>query len=167
MTQHSSASTRLETSHATNPTLNQDIRRRAYSIISDNSYDYYTRQLIRYSLNIDDPLTPDLVRRAELGEDISDNPITPQSGGGSFEEANGTDINDSNAQLVDALNSDWLLDNELDATDADRLLDDKLERLTMLICQPGNEPFTTCAALLVLMSTISNDRHPKLLITTV
>ena len=41
--------------------------------------------------------------------------------------------------------------------------DEKIETLTALICRAGNEPATKSSALLVLMATLENSPHPKLL----
>ena len=41
--------------------------------------------------------------------------------------------------------------------------DEKIETLTALICRTGNEPATKSSALLVLMATLENSPHPKLL----
>ncbi|HSE18655.1 MAG TPA: hypothetical protein VLB46_16485 [Pyrinomonadaceae bacterium] len=67
-THSSSASARQATSHATNSA----VRRRAQSIIADKSIDSNGRTLIRYALEINDPMLPELVRRADAGEPIVD-----------------------------------------------------------------------------------------------
>jgi hypothetical protein len=72
MTMHGSA-TALETPHVTETTTISDaLRRRAQSIINDNSVDPRWRAVIRYGLEINDPWLPDLVRRADAGEKLID-----------------------------------------------------------------------------------------------
>ena len=44
--------------------------------------------------------------------------------------------------------------------------EEKIEALTEMICRAGDEPGTRAAALLVLMATIENSRHPKALANT-
>jgi ribosome-binding protein aMBF1 (putative translation factor) len=68
MTSHSSASVRVETPHETETTL----KRRAQAVINDTSIDPQWRNIVRYALEINDPLLPDLVRRADAGESIID-----------------------------------------------------------------------------------------------
>ena len=41
--------------------------------------------------------------------------------------------------------------------------EEKIERLTEMICRTGDEPETRAAALLVLMATLENSAHPKAL----
>ena len=41
--------------------------------------------------------------------------------------------------------------------------EEKIERLTQMICRAGDEPETIAAALLVLMATLENSAHPKAL----
>ena len=74
MTTHSSA-TAQETPHETETTtitINDALRHRTESVINDGSIDSRWRTIIRYALEIDDPWLPDLVRRAEAGENIVD-----------------------------------------------------------------------------------------------
>jgi len=63
-----SARLREETPH-----LNDSVRRRAQSLIDDKSIDAQSRAIIRYGLEIDDPLLPKLVHCVEAGESIIDN----------------------------------------------------------------------------------------------
>jgi hypothetical protein len=81
MANHSSASERTESPHLTNRPISLALKRRAQSIINNKSIDAGTRAIIRYGLEINDPLLPQLVRRTEAGEIIIDNlnPPTPQS----------------------------------------------------------------------------------------
>ena len=74
MTTHSSATALGETPHETETTTLpiSDVRRRARSVISDISIDPQWRTIIRYALELDDPWLPDLLRRAEAGENIVD-----------------------------------------------------------------------------------------------
>ena len=67
MAKHSSATVRLET-----PRLSATIKRRAQDLINNKSIDATTRALLRYGLEIDDPLLPNLVRRVHAGERIID-----------------------------------------------------------------------------------------------
>ena len=66
MNTHSSASVRVETPHE----INNDLKRRAQAVINDTSIDTQWRNIVRYALEINDPLLPDLVRRAGAGERI-------------------------------------------------------------------------------------------------
>ena len=68
MANHGSATAHEETPHVTN-----SIKRRAQSIIKNRSIDGETRAVIRYGLETNDPLLPDLVRRVDAGETIVDN----------------------------------------------------------------------------------------------
>jgi len=73
MDTHSSASVRLQTPHETETTqitISDALRRRAQSIINDRSIDPQWRNIVHYALRLNDPLLPDLVRRAEEGESI-------------------------------------------------------------------------------------------------
>ena len=75
MATHSSASVRAETPHeieTTQITINDALRRRAQSVVNDRSIDAQWRNIVRYALEINDPLLPDLVRRADAGETIID-----------------------------------------------------------------------------------------------
>jgi len=72
MEMHSSATLREDTSHATQITISDALRRRAQSVINDRSIDPQWRNIIRYALEINDPWLADLVRRADAGETIID-----------------------------------------------------------------------------------------------
>ena len=67
MANDSSATVRSETPH-----LNAAIKQRAESLINNKSIDGTTRTVLRYALEIDDPLLADLVRRVAAGESIID-----------------------------------------------------------------------------------------------
>lgn len=68
MVNDSSATVRSETPH-----VNADLKQRAESLINNKSIDGPTRNLLRYALEIDDPLLPNLVARVDAGEGIIDN----------------------------------------------------------------------------------------------
>jgi hypothetical protein len=75
MTIHSSASVRVEEPHETEKiqiTISDALRRRAQAVISGRAIDPQWRNIIRYALEINDPLLADLVRRADAGERIID-----------------------------------------------------------------------------------------------
>jgi hypothetical protein len=135
MTTHVSAITREETPHVTEPitiTINKAVKRRAQSVINDRSIDAESRALIRYALEINDPLLTELVRRVDAGVSIMDT---------SFSEIPVTSFEDDSSEA-------------------------KIEALTDLICRAGDEPETKSAALLVLMATLENAVHPKVLANT-
>src|SRR5690349_21912791 len=73
---------RVETPHVTETTqitISNALRRRAQSVINDTSVDPQWRNIVRYALEINDPLLPDLVRRADAGESIIDTTDFPQT----------------------------------------------------------------------------------------
>jgi hypothetical protein len=76
MTTHSSATAHEETPHLTettrNTTISDALKRRAQSLINDRSIDAESRALIRYGLEINDPILPELVHRADAGERLVD-----------------------------------------------------------------------------------------------
>lgn len=55
---------------------------------------------------------------------------------------------------------------ETPETNNDDSNEEKIEALTEMICRAGNEPGTRAAALLVLMATVENSSHPKVLANT-
>jgi len=74
MTTYGSASA-LETPHnleTIQTTISEALRRRAQAVINDLSIDPRWRAVIRYALEINDPLLAELVRRADAGETIID-----------------------------------------------------------------------------------------------
>jgi len=98
MNTHSSASVRVETPHETQTiqiTVSDALRRRAQDVINDSSIDPQWRWIIRYALEISDPLLPDLVRRADAGEKIIDTT--------SFSETLESNDDDANEEKVEAL----------------------------------------------------------------
>lgn len=75
MSTHVSATAQEETPHETERTqitVSDALRRRAQSVMNDRSLDPQWRNIIRYALEISDPLLADLVRRAGAGERIID-----------------------------------------------------------------------------------------------
>src|SRR3569832_2262041 len=82
MVNHVSASTRVETPHeteTTQTTISNALKRRAQAVINDTSVVPQWRNIVRYALEINDPLLPDLVRRADAGERIIDNTLFSQT----------------------------------------------------------------------------------------
>ena len=83
----------------------------------------------------------------------------------------GLEINDpSLAELVRRVDEGESLGETMDfsptSTTEDDLGAEKIELLTELICRAGDEPATKAAALLILMSTLENSNHPKVLANT-
>ncbi len=129
---HSSATALSETPHETETiqiTISDALRRRAEAVINGSSIDPQWRNIVRYALEINDPLLPDLVRRADAGEQIID-----------------TTVFSSTSE-----------DNDDDANE------EKIGALAEIICRAGDE---AAAALFVLMGTLENSAHPKLLANT-
>jgi len=66
---------RVETPHETETTqitVSDALKRRAQLVLNDRSIDPQWQNIIRYALEINDPLLADLVRRADSGERIID-----------------------------------------------------------------------------------------------
>jgi hypothetical protein len=125
---HSSVSALSETPHETETiqiTISDALRRRAQAVLNDRSIDPQWRSIIRYALEISDPLLPDLVRRADAVDTTT------------FSETSETNDDDST--------------------------EEKIEALADIICRAGEE---AAAALFVLMGTLKNSAHPKLLANT-
>jgi len=98
MTIHSSVSTLAEEPHETETiqiTISDALRRRAHAVLNDRSIDPQWRSIIRYALEIEDPLLPDLVRRAGAGETIID--------ATSFSETLESNDDDANEEKIEAL----------------------------------------------------------------
>lgn len=98
MNTHSSASVCVETPHETETiqiTISDALRRRAQAVINDYSIDPQWRSIIRYAFEINDPLLPDLVRRADAGEKIVDTTV--------FSETLESNDKDSNEEKIEAL----------------------------------------------------------------
>ena len=75
MSTHVSATALEDTPHETETTTNpisDALRRRAQAVINDRRTDPKWRPIVRYALEITDPWLPDIVRRAEAGEEIVD-----------------------------------------------------------------------------------------------
>ena len=64
---HSSASTREHTLHTINSVTDDTLRRHAESVIQDKSIDADSRAIIRYALEINDPMLSELVQWASAG----------------------------------------------------------------------------------------------------
>ncbi|HKG46788.1 MAG TPA: hypothetical protein VKB02_08685 [Pyrinomonadaceae bacterium] len=73
------------TSSNTN-TINDAVKRRAQSLIKDRSIDAAARAVIRYAVEIDDPMLSELVRRADAGEPIIDGHLSDVNNEVSIEE---------------------------------------------------------------------------------
>jgi len=130
MTTHSSATVRNEEPReieTTQITISDALRRRAQSVINDQSIDPQWRTIVRYGLETNDPWLDDLVRRADAGE-----------------------------RIIDTI--DFSLAPEIN--DEDDSSEDKIEALAEIICRGGDE---AAAALFVLMGTLENSTHPKVL----
>ena len=98
MNTHSSATALEETPHETETiqiTISDALRRRAEAVINGGSIDPQWRNIVRYALEINDPLLPDLVRRADAGEMIIDTTV--------FSETSEENEDDSNEEKVEAL----------------------------------------------------------------
>jgi hypothetical protein len=95
---HSSALAHEETPHETETiqiTISDALRRRAQAVINGSSIDPQWRNIVRYALEINDPLLPDLVRRADAGEMIIDTT--------EFSLVQEGDGDDPNEEKIDAL----------------------------------------------------------------
>src|SRR5215213_11152232 len=98
MTLHSSATALDETSHdleTTKTTISDALRRRAQTVIYDSAIDPQWRSIVRYALEINDPLLADLVRRADAGETIIDTT--------DFSHTLETNEDDSSEEKIEAL----------------------------------------------------------------
>jgi hypothetical protein len=78
--QHQSTNRRQMRKRSPRRPLSDDVKQRALAIINNMTIDASIRGAIRYVFEINDPCTPDLVRRVEAGEYILDNlrPGKPQ-----------------------------------------------------------------------------------------
>src|SRR5215218_6103825 len=65
---------------------------------------------------------------------------------------------DSGERIFDTI--DFSLEPETNVDDSN---EEKIEALVGLICRSGDEPHNKSAALLVLMATLENSTHPKVL----
>lgn len=77
MASHSSATVREQTPHVSRTTRTNTIitalKRRAQSVLNDESIDAQSRAIIRYALETNDPWLAELVRRADDGEEVIEN----------------------------------------------------------------------------------------------
>ena len=75
MTSHSSATVREETPHVTQPsrtnTIVNALKRRAQSVLNDETIVPQTRAIIRDAMERNDPWLARLVRRADAGESVA------------------------------------------------------------------------------------------------
>lgn len=147
MASHSSATARPETLHVnqapthgnqTNQTSTNiaAIRRRAKAVLNDTSIDPQCRAIIRYGLEGNDPWLAELVRRVDAGENIAEAFDFSQSLEPRNREANERDSCEHSSS------------------------EEKIAALAEIICRAGDE---STAALLVLMGTVENSTHPKVL----
>ena len=98
MSTHVSASAQEETPHETQTvqiTISDALRRRAHAVINGSSIDPQWRNIVRYALEINDPLLPDLVRRADAGEKIIDTTV--------FSETSEDHEDDPHEEKIEAL----------------------------------------------------------------
>jgi hypothetical protein len=98
MSTHGSASAHEETPHEAETiqiTISDALRRRAEAVINGSSIDPQWRNIVRYALEINDPLLPDLVRRADAGEMIIDTTVFSET----FEDHE----DDRNKEKIEAL----------------------------------------------------------------
>ena len=63
---------RFRTVRSETPHVNAVLKQRAESLINNKSIDGTTRNVLRYALEIDDPLLEDLIRRVDAAEGIND-----------------------------------------------------------------------------------------------
>jgi hypothetical protein len=98
MVTHTSATKREETPHVNNSnknTITNALRRRAQSVIKDTSIDSESRALVRYALEINDPMLAELVRRADAGESI-----TTLDEGAEAHEISGGDLDEDKIEAL-------------------------------------------------------------------
>lgn len=69
---------------------------------------------------------------------------------------------DAGESVIDAIEN-----SQITETSDDDSIGERIEVLVRMICMAGDEPATRCAALLVLMATLENASHPKLLVNTI
>jgi hypothetical protein len=142
MANHTSATEREETPHVlatsrTNTIINA-LKRRAQAVLNDTSIDAGSRAIIRYSLEINDPWLARLVKRVDEGERISET--------FDFSQPAATNEESSSEEKTDAAAKEGGAE--------------KIDGLTEIICRAGSD---SAAALLVLMATLENSPHPRLL----
>jgi len=158
MLNHSSASVREQSPHAnehltqtTNPETNgtdsrpnnvDALKERAQAIVNDQSIDTDSRKIISYALLIDDPWLPELVRRMDVGENITE-PLE-------YTRVEYPQLEYPRAVAVVE-----------DIARAETCNEEKIEALAEIICGANDR---CAAALVVLMRTLEKSRHAKLLV---
>lgn len=146
MATHSSATVREQASDVTQTphvnrttrtaTINSALRKRAQALLNDKTIDAYSRAIIRYGLEINDPWLAELVPRAGAGEQIAD----------IFDFSQPTPADDENPSSC--------------GPDDDGPSERKVEALVEIICRAGDE---AAGALFVLMGTLQHSGHPEVL----
>lgn len=152
MAQHSSASLREREPHVnqttrTATTINA-LKRRAQTLLNDESIDAQSRAIIRYGLETNDPWLAELVRRVDAGESIVDQ----------FQSLQISDPNEDAGSQHPSYADDSIQEM------IDVVRHDKIEELAELICGAGEE---SAGALLVLMGMLENSTEPKVVVNTV
>jgi len=144
-----SATVREETPHANRTTRTKTIlnalTRRAQAKLDDPWLDPQSRAILRYALETHDPWLARLVRQADAGERIAN----------TFDFSQTRQVRRSEEQ-TEELQTDEASENDV--------TDEKIEALAEIICRAGDEPGTKSAALLVLMGTLENASHPRVLV---
>jgi hypothetical protein len=131
-------------------TIVSALTRRAQAILNDASIDSQSRAIIRYALETHDPWLARLVRRLDGGERISE----------SFDFSQPPESSDATS-AEEQLGEKTLCEEKLgEESYEEKSCEEKLNALTEIICRAGND---SSAALLVLMATLENSTHPKLL----
>ena len=143
MAKHSSATAHSDTPHVlelsrTNTIMNA-LKQRALAVLHDESLDAQSRAIIRYGLETNDPWLADLVRRAEASESIVD----------TFHCGRTLQSDDKNTRPA--------------ISGRDDSSNEKIEALAEIICRAGDR---SAAALFVLMGTLEESTHPKVLAHT-
>jgi len=98
MANNSSVRAHEETPHASQTTthISKALRRRAEAIVNNRTIDAESRALIRFALQINDPIVSELVRRTDAGERLSDTLDLPQSG----DENSSRDIVEAMTEII-------------------------------------------------------------------
>jgi hypothetical protein len=161
MTSHGSATLREEKPHLTETsrtnTIANAVRRRAQAVVNDKTIDPQIRTIIRYALEINDPWLAELVRRVDAGEAIVD------ANGNIVDEIDFSQEPETNE--VVASKHDYSSKQTHSAEDVVFMNEEeKIETLAAMICRASDQ---SAAALLVLMGTFENSKHPKALANTV
>lgn len=142
-TAHSDTPHVLELSR-TNTIMNA-LKQRALAVLHDESLDAQSRAIIRYGLETNDPWLAELVRRAEASESIVDR----------FHCGRTLDLKNINPRPET---------NAFEQPSGDHdSSNEKIEALAEIICRAGDR---SAAALFVLMGTLEESTHPKVLAHT-